>query len=324
MNQRLHTTLCATALALAASALSAQTFNLPPAGENLVGEVRGVAAHHEDTMLDIGRRNGLGYEEMILANPGVDVWLPGAGTAVVLPTQFILPDAPREGIVLNIPEMRLYYYPKPKKGERAVVITHAVSVGREGWNTPSGVTKVVSKQKDPSWHPPKSIRAEHAAEGDILPEVVPPGPANPLGAYAMRLGFGDYLIHGTNNPAGLGMRVTHGCMRLYPEDIESLFAKVPVGTPVRVVNQPIKAGWKAGVLYVEIHPPLEEQLAQHAESATPLTQAIVAATRERADAQVDWSLAEQLRADPSGIPVAISGMPREAARSDYQGEQRLY
>jgi L,D-transpeptidase ErfK/SrfK len=140
----------------------------------------------------------------------------------------------------------------------------------------------------------------------------------------MRLGFGDYLIHGTNNPAGLGMRVTHGCMRLYPEDIESLFAKVPVGTPVRVVNQPIKAGWKDGVLYVEIHPGLEDVQADSKETATSLTQAINAALRDRGDVDVDWNLAEQLRSDPSGIPIAINSLavPQSATRED--NGSRLY
>ena len=238
--------------------LCADTFILPPPDVDLIGEVQVVDARQEDTLLDIARRYGLGYEEIIQANPGVDRWLPGAGTPVVLPTRYILPDAPREGIVLNLPEMRLYYYPKPKAGEMPVVVTHPVSIGRMDWKTPLGTTRVIAKQEEPNWYPPESIKAEHAARGDILPDVVPGGPDNPLGMFAMRLGIPGYLIHGTNRPFGIGMRVTHGCVRMYPEDIERLFSMVPINTRVHIVNQPIKAGWFAGTLFLESHVPLEE------------------------------------------------------------------
>ena len=292
----------------AATPLSAQTFPLPPPGEDLVGEVRSVEAVYEDTLLDLAQRNNLGYEEIGMANPGVDPWMPGAGTVVVLPTRFILPPVPREGLVLNVPEMRLYYFPKPKQGERPVVITHPVSVGRLEWKTPIGVTSVVAKVANPSWTVPESILAEHAANGDPLPKVVPPGPKNPLGLFAMRLGLSGYLIHGTNNPNGLGMRVTHGCMRLYPDDIAALFKIVPVGTPVRIINMPYKVGRHNGQLYLEAHPPLEEDMARYRNSHTPLVEAVVAATRDHAYT-VDWEVAQQLTAQPLGIPVLISHQP---------------
>lgn len=293
----------------------AQTFALPPAGDDVVGEVRSVEARYEDTLLDLARHNNLGYEEIELANPGVDPWLPGAGTIVVLPNRFILPPVPREGIVLNVPEMRLYYYPKPRKGQPAIVVTYPVSVGRMDWKTPVGLTKVVAKDANPSWSVPETIRAEHAANGDFLPKVVPPGPDNPLGLFAMRLGINGYLIHGTNNPNGLGMRVTHGCMRLYPNDIEALFKIVPVGTPVRIVNLPFKAGWHAGKLYLEAHPPLDEDKARFQTDRTPLVQAIIAATHDRNYA-IDWDTAQRVAAQPLGIPVEISipaGLPRGPA-----------
>ena len=237
----------------------AETYVLPPPDVDLIGEVRLVYAAHEDTLLDIARRYSLGYEEIVQANPGVDRWLPGQGTPVVLPTRHILPDAPREGIVLNLPEMRLYYYPNAQPGEKPVVMTHAVSIGRMDWKTPLGTTRIVAKQEDPSWYPPASIKAEHAARGDFLPDVIPGGPDNPLGRFAMRLGIPGYLIHGTNRPYGIGMRVTHGCIRMYPEDIEGLFPIVPINTPVYIVNQPVKAGWLAGTLFLEAHSPLEEE-----------------------------------------------------------------
>lgn len=313
---------CGAGLLLSCAGVAqAQTFTLPPPGDDVVGEVRSVEARYEDTLLDLARHNNLGYEEIELANPGVDPWLPGVGTIVVLPNRFILPPVPREGIVLNVPEMRLYYYPKPRAGQPAVVVTYPVSVGRMDWKTPIGVTKVVAKDANPSWSVPETIRAEHAANGDFLPKVVPPGPDNPLGLFAMRLGINGYLIHGTNNPNGLGMRVTHGCMRLYPDDIKALFKMVPVGTPVRIVNLPFKAGWHAGKLYLEAHPPLHEDKARFQADRTPLVQAIVAATHDRNYA-IDWDTAQRVATQPLGIPVEISipaGLPHEPAASSVRG-----
>jgi L,D-transpeptidase ErfK/SrfK len=169
-----------------------------------------------------------------------------------------LPEAPREGLVLNIATKRLFYFPAPVAGEPAIVETYPIGIGREGWATPTGETSVVSKARDPVWFVPASIREEHAAAGDPLPAQVPPGPDNPLGTRVLGLGIPGYLIHGTNKPAGVGMRVSHGCVRLYPEDIESLFERVPLGTPVRIVNQPYLFGWQAGDLLLEAHPPLDE------------------------------------------------------------------
>jgi len=232
-------------------------FVLSP-GNGVVGEMQVIRARYEDTFSDIARAYDLGYDDLVHANPGVDPWLPGAGTRIVLPTQFILPDAPREGIVLNIATKRIFYYPKAAPGQAPVVVTHPVGIGREGWATPLGTTTVVSKVKDPVWTVPASIRKEHAEAGDPLPAQVPAGPDNPLGAFALRLGFPSYLIHGTNKPAGIGMRVSHGCVQLYPEDIESLFSEVPVGTKVRIVNQPQLLGWSDDNLYLEAHPALED------------------------------------------------------------------
>ncbi len=191
---------------------------LPTNGDSVIGSVTTAVAEHEDTLLDIGRRYGVGYEEIIAANPGVDPWLPGAGTEILIPSRFVLPDAPREGIVVNLPEHRLYYFPPAKAGERRVVRTYPISTGKMDWKTPLGITRVASKQERPNWYPPQSVRLEHEAKGDPLPPFIPPGPDNPLGEYAMRLGIpgGSYLIHGTNRPAGVGMQVTHGCIRMYP------------------------------------------------------------------------------------------------------------
>jgi L,D-transpeptidase ErfK/SrfK len=243
--------------------VQAETFILPPADVDVVGFMQQVSASREETLLDIARRYDIGQNEILLANPDVDRWLPEDGSRVILPTRYILPNAERTGLVLNLPEMRLYYYPKVKPGETPVVITHPISVGRMDWKTPLGVTQIISKQVDPEWRPPQSIKDEHAKDGDPLPDVVRAGPDNPLGRYAMRLGIPGYLIHSTNKPYGVGMRVTHGCIRMYPEDIEKVFDDIPVGTPVRIVNQPIKLGWLADSLFIELHPPLEEDEEQY-------------------------------------------------------------
>ena len=221
-----------------------------------------VAASREETLLDIARRFDVGQEEILMANPSVDRWLPVEGAEVVLPAVYVLPRTPRTGLVLNVPEMRLYFYPPREPGQQAVVHTFPVSIGRMDWSTPLGHTRVVQKTENPSWHPPKSIIAERLSNGRPPPEVIPPGPDNPLGRFALRLGLPGYLIHSTNKPYGVGMRVTHGCVRMYPEDIEFLYPLVTVGTPVVILNEPVKVGWLGDTLFVEIHPPLEEERAQ--------------------------------------------------------------
>lgn len=244
-------------LAAVVSDTAADIYELPEDGSDVVGEIRTVVARHEDTLVDIARRHGVGYQDIVRANPDLDVWLPGEGTEVVLPTRYVLPLGPREGVVLNLAEYRLYYFPKPDAGEPPVVMTYPISIGRRDWETPIGTTRIVAKAVDPSWYPPESIREEHAAEGRPLPRIVPPGPDNPLGRHAIRLAIPGYLIHGTNRPAGVGMRVTHGCLRMFPEDIEYLFPRVDIDTKVRIVNEPVKIGWSGDELVMEVHPVLE-------------------------------------------------------------------
>jgi L,D-transpeptidase ErfK/SrfK len=294
-------------LPLAAN-LAAETYLLPPADVDVVGQIQFTHASREETLLDIARRYDLGQNEILLANPEVDRWLPKDGALVTLPNRYILPRAERTGLVLNLPEMRLYYFPKPARGEPRVVITHPVSVGRMDWVTPLGKTRVLAKDKDPSWYPTESLKEEHAREGDILPDVVPPGPNNPLGAYALRLGFPGYLIHGTNKPFGVGMRVTHGCIRLYPEDIEALFGQVPVGTPVQLVNQPIKVGWLAGALFIEVHPPLDEDQDKYQDIINAAFNSIADAIAGAGKDQValSGSTIKAAVEEQSGIPVMIT------------------
>ncbi|MBL1293549.1 MAG: L,D-transpeptidase family protein [Thiotrichales bacterium] len=288
----------------------AQTFNLPSAKTDVIGEVDYVYAKYEDTLADIAREWGLGYEEIVRANPDVDPWLPGSGVKVILPTQYILPRAPREGIVVNISEMRLYYYPKPAKDEPATVITYPISVGRVDWATPLGLTKIVRKRKDPTWRPPASILKEHEEAGDPLPKVVLPGPDNPLGKFALNLSIPGYLIHGTNKPAGVGMQVTHGCIRLYPENIESLFESVDVGVKVRLVDQPYKVGWLDNQLYIEVHEALGTEADAETPDKTPAVKAIIDATRDR-QASIEWARLNLIVDSANGLPVPISLSPSE-------------
>ena len=424
-------------LAVSAALVSAQiqtalaeSFSLPGAGDDLIGRIRHTKAHHEDTLIDIARRFSIGQDEMVMANPTVDRWLPKEGTDVLIPQLFILPDAPRAGIVVNIPEMRLYYFPvrasaakraavateprklaattckkpadKPASPEKSShsgngktsakpanagsaktpakpaqttsakpaakptqtantkttakpcvatpaprpapapvaaasyesagsgeVISYPVSMGRMDWRTPIGKTTVVNKQKDPSWTPPASIKREHAAKGDPLPDVVPPGPDNPLGKFAMRLGVSGYLIHGTDvaKADGIGMRVTHGCMRLYNEDIAKLFPLVPVGSPVYLVNQPIKLGWRGSLLYLEASQPLDEdtgipnhdpdenvskeQLRREDEQRSRFLMRIanteIQKMKDKTGASVDMDKVRRYLDKPTGIPVVIGG-----------------
>ena len=284
-------------------------FTLHSEDTDIVGQLQMVTARYEDTLPDIARRFNLGYQAITQTNPQVDPLLPGEGTSVLLPTQFILPDAPREGIVLNLANMRLFYYPKNKATEPPVVITYPIGIGRVGWSTPIGRTKVISKIKKPAWHVPASIRKEHAQMGDPLPAVVPPGPDNPLGAFAMRLNMPGYLIHGTNKPDGVGMRVSHGCIRLYPEDIKALFKEIPVGTPVHIVNQPILAGWLDGQVYLEVHKPLEDHDGDWNTELVSLLNSVLSDNRG-SQVVIDWEKAAQLLNNPPGFPVPIvSGSP---------------
>lgn len=294
----------------------ALSFDLPPPDEAIIGATQIIKTRYQDTFIELARQYDVGYAELKLANPTVDPWLPGEGTEVVIPTQFLLPDAPREGVVLNVTEMRMYFYPKPGPGERARVFTFPVGVGRVDWETPLGETTVVRKVAGPSWYPPESIKKEHAAEGDILPDVVPPGPENPLGAHALYLGLQGYLLHGTDKPKGIGMQVTHGCVRLLPEDVATLFELAPVGTKVRIIDEPYKIAWHKGNLYMEAHPPLEasesddevEVKTEERFKPSSLMQSLTSAIGTRGFEQIDWLAAESMAQGTNGLPQGIPAL----------------
>lgn len=274
------------------------SFSLKP-GQDMVGEERVIQAKASDTFADLAERYAVGYRELGIANQRVDPWLPGDGTHVVIPQWFILPNAPKKGIVLNTAEMRLYYYKDAHH-----VLTFPVSVGRGAWQTPMGITHVASKVRDPAWYPPASVRAEYKKDDRSLPRVVPAGPDNPLGQYAMKLAIPGYLLHGTNHPFAIGMQVTHGCIRLHPKDIKTLFSDVPRGEEVNIVYQPFKAGWQGDVLYIEAHPPLDAH-ADKPQDLSKLVNAVVQVTDGPKSYWINWDRALFLARHPDGIPHPV-------------------
>lgn len=285
--------------------LSAATYPMPPAGVDLIGDTTVVSARAEDTLLDIARQHDIGQDEILLANPEVDRWLPGEGTKVTLPARSILPHTERKGVVLNLPEMRLYYYYTEGRTNTALIKSYPASIGRMDWNTPLGKAKIAQKDRDPYWRPPKSLKEEAKAEGDSLPDVVPPGPDNPLGRYALRLSIPGYLIHSTNKPYGVGMRVTHGCVRMYPEDMEEFFPLVPLHTAVNIVNQPIKLGWEKSTLFMEVHPFMDEDKKNHQQLRHNAYEMILEEIKKKS-ARLDLAVIRHALEQKNGIPVAIT------------------
>jgi L,D-transpeptidase ErfK/SrfK len=285
-------------------------FDVEP-GSDIVGYVQKTTVGKDDTLPDIARRFDVGYEEILTANPGVDPWLPGVGREIVVPTQFILPAAPHEGVVVNVAAMRIFYYPPHKKGQPETVYTHPIGIGKVGWKTPEGTTKIISRQKDPVWVVPKSVREEHQEDGEQLPAKVPAGPDNPLGAYEFRLGWPSYLIHGTNKPYGVGMRSSHGCMRLYPEDIAVFFDLIPIGTKVTVVNQPYLFGWRDGTLYLQAYAVMEDDSRNWSKDRKRLLAKLLH-PKERGkiaqhDDEIDWQRVGDLAHTPRAVPVPVTG-----------------
>lgn len=292
-----------------AAPVPTQRFELASADEDIVGVIQVTKVGKDDTLTDIARRFNIGYEEIVRANPKVDPWVPGEGREIIIPSRYILPNAPREGVVINVAAMRLFYFEPRKKNEPQIVHTYPIGIGKVGWATPEGVTKVTRRKKDPTWTVPASVRREHRENGDPLPAVVGAGPDNPLGRHALYLGWPSYLVHGTNKPAGVGLRSSHGCIRLFPEDIAQLFEMVPNGAQVRVVNQPFVFGWHAGELYMQAYDVLEDdprdwQKARRKLLSRSLADRIETKLKERGET-VDWDVIAKIAHEPHGIPVAV-------------------
>ena len=284
----------------------------------IIGAMKTYVTKYTDTFADLGRKYGLGYTELVAANPGIDPWVPGKATKLVLPSWHILPDAPHEGIVINLADQRLYYF----RG-KGIVQTAPLGIGDDGWNTPTGATKVVRKKANPTWHIPKSIRAVHPE----LPASIPPGPENPLGDRAMYLAWNGYLIHGTNKPDGVGRRVSHGCIRMYPEDIHRFFNEVKIGTPVRVVNQTVKVARYAGRVWLEVAPnqaqTLEIEQTGHMTPAKPpeFEATVILGAGDLRD-RIDWPTAYRVASERRGYPVAITPGPKKDENAPLVAEER--
>ena len=269
----------------------------------LIGSLKTVSATDEDTLVHIGRRHGVGFVEMRAANPTLDPWIPGDGTKVVVPTMNLLPDAPRNSVVINLAEMRMYIYnqgPEP--------ITFPIGIGRDGLQTPVGTTKILRKTEDPTWTPTPRMRAEDPT----LPPVVYPGPDNPMGTHAMYLGFPNIAIHGTNKPYGIGRRVSSGCIRMFPEDIGRVYSMLPVGTTLTVVDQPVKAGWVDNVFYIEASPTQDQATAMEKEGKIPqyeVSESDLAYIMRKAgndQNKLDWALIRKVIKERKGYPIEIA------------------
>ena len=299
--------LLATVLALGfAGNAKAEVFN-----QNYIGEIKTVTANYEDTLVHIGRDYDVGFVEMRAANPHLDPWIPGAGAKVIVPTMHLLPDAVRESVVINLAEMRMYFYKTPGQAPQ----TYPIGIGRDGLLTPVGVTTITRKKAGPTWTPTARMRSEDPT----LPVTVPPGPDNPMGTHALYLGFPQMAIHGTNKPYGIGRRVSSGCIRMFPEDIGKVFDQVPVGAKITVVDQPIKAAWIGNKFYLEVHPTQAQATMMEKEGAVPdyeLSERDLSYIMKKAGPGVeklDWAAIRKVVKDRNGYPTAIAERAQTAS-----------
>ena len=255
------------------------------------GAVRIHVIANDESLIELAQAYDLGYNEIVAANPGDDPVVPESGTSILVPTRWLIPDIPRrQGIVINIPEMRLFYFPpgRPKR-----VVTYPVGIGDEGWDTPTGTYKIIEKQENPAWYVPVSIRKEKPE----LPAIVPPGPENPLGSHALRLSLSSVLIHGTTRPYGIGRKVSHGCIHLYPEDIPRLYRQVRIGTQVTIVHQPVKVALCAGRVLVEVHGEAQDGL---------VAEAVRLVILKGLGGRVDWEKLAKAVREMTGVPTDIT------------------
>lgn len=279
------------------SAWALRSFILSP-DRTFFGTTRWVKANNNDTLLDIARDFDLGYNQIVAANPGIDPWIPPRKDLVLVPLSFVLPqEHTGPGIVVNLAEMRLYYF--FSEGGHDCFLTAPIGIGAEGFLTRLGTYKVRSKTPNPTWVVPASIRE---AEPD-LPAEVPPGPDNPLGDFIFRLNLFEYAIHGTNKPWGVGRRVSHGCIRMYPEDVSALYPVVPVGTKVHVIYEPIKVGWWDGKCWIQVFDDFDKRIAD------PLAQAMIELTRcamAIGPIEVDFKTLDRALQEKTGVPVEVA------------------
>ena len=278
---------------------------LPASGNDIAGKVQFARVEEGDTFATIAQRYDVGFYELVESNPEVNPDGPKPDTILIVPTRYILPHVPREGIVINLASMRLYYFPKGKK----YFYTYPVGIGKQNWSSPLGELHIIQKIKNPIWIVPKSILKYRKEHGDPLPKKVLSGPDNPLGYFAMRLSDPTYLIHGTDDPSSVGRRSSAGCIHLYPEDIKALFSITRVGERVLMINQPYKVGWENHQLYVEAHLPLEEQRDELSNTSAVVVALINSMVGDGLDSTIDWQKANQIIKEHMGIPTVVSRVP---------------
>jgi L,D-transpeptidase ErfK/SrfK len=295
-------------LALLMGEAFAETYSYQP-GDDVVGNIAIHTIQDGDNFLQLAQTFRVGFNELVDANPDVDPWIPEQDAQIIIPTQYVLPNVERKGVVINLAELRLYQF-HGTTNNISSVSTYPVSVGKDDeWKTPLTFTRITSKTAKPNWYPPESIRKEHEDNNDPLPKVVPPGPDNPLGEYKLGLALAGYLIHGTNVPQGIGMRVTHGCIRLHPIGIEKLFNSVEINTLVTIINQPYKVGWRDSKLYVETHSEIEEQEKASSRNLTEFVQLVVAQTKKKEgqeDYKILWERGYEEAREKRGVPFLMS------------------
>jgi L,D-transpeptidase ErfK/SrfK len=288
--------LCSTQIAIAA------TFALPPSGNSIIGKTQYISASPGETLTSIGKRFDVGLNEMVDANEGINPMQPlMAGTSIHIPSAFLLPALPAKGIIINLPEMRMYYYPQNSQG---IVMTYPIGIGKVGKTIPIRATAVTRKTLNPTWTPPQDIREFNEQQGIILPQTMPAGPDNPLGPYAIYLTIPTYLIHSTIYPESVGRRASFGCIRMHVDDIKNFYPLVTPRTPVMIVDMPNKIGWQGNHLYAEAHEALEE----HKNEPYAGMAGMVTLIDEKTKAQpaiVDWQLLSYLEEEPDGLPHEV-------------------
>ena len=315
------------AFALGLPMAGAEVLDLPENGDSVLGTSYSITTHYGETTPMLAQMHQIGYHELLSANPRVHTWMPGEGIRMHIPRQYILPGKIRTGLVLNLAELRLYYFDENPDG-KPQVRTYPISAGRVDWVTPIGPTRVLDRLENPNWYPPKSVILEHAAIGEELPKVVPPGVDNPLGQYALMLEADGYFIHGTNREQGIGMRVTHGCIRLRSNDIAELIHRVPIGTPVEITSMPIKVGLLDGIVYMEAHPkPLEEFPMPERNPAFEETDVLkpMLALEEQlpgGNYVIYWEQVMEIARQRLGVPIVI-GWDREVQVAVPEGRPEL-
>lgn len=278
------------------------TYILPADGSTVIGNTQTVSAVTGDTLISLGRRYSSGIIELLEANPTLSLAQTyGPDQKVFVPTQFLLPNAPHKGLVVNLAELRLYFY-VPGTHE---VRTFPIGVGRQGWDTPLGETYISSKDANPTWVPTEHIKTARLKDGVKLPNSVGPGPDNPLGPYRFRTGLSAILIHGSNDPSGIGRRSSSGCIRMQPEAVESIFNLVPIGLPVTFVDEPVKVGWLGNDLYMEAHIPLEDDPEDDTDTLITYAHRIIDQETQSRPANIDWTLVDQIAKDQHGYPIKI-------------------